>query len=90
MERKITQNGWIKDRLMDRLYTQSTVNVKFSNFSSLGAAMKIDLQQFPNVYSNFLSNPLCFLLYENQDMPPLEWDPVRRYIYTAIFMYPLL
>lgn len=90
MERKITQNGWIEDRLMDRLYIQLTVNVKFSNFSSLGAAMKIDLQQFPNVYSNFLSNPLCFLLYENQDTPPVEWDPVRRYIYTAIFMYPLL
>ena len=44
---------------------------------SLGAAVVVDTNNVvPDVYSQLLFNPLCFLLYENTSQSPEHWENV--------------
>lgn len=43
---------------------------------SLGSAIRVDLQQFPSLLTSLIGNPLCFLLYEDESEPPIDWNPV--------------
>ena len=47
-------------------------------YCSLGAAVVVDTNKVPGVYSQLPFNPLCFLLYENTSQFPEHWENVSR------------
>ena len=47
-------------------------------YCSLGAAVVVDTNKVPDVFSQLPFNPLCFLLYENTSQFPEHWENVSR------------
>ena len=43
----------------------------------VGAAISIESEPVPDVYSKLVYNPLCFLRYEDYIVAPDDWDDVR-------------
>ena len=41
-----------------------------------GASIVVDTFYMPDVYSQLLFNPLCFLLYEDTSQSPEHWENV--------------
>ena len=61
--------------------------MKFSFLSfSIGAAIYVELQQFPMLYSSIVSNPLCFIQYEESTLPPIQWQPVSTYVCCIVLI----
>ena len=51
---------------------------------SLGASIVAETQKVSPIFQHLLSNPLCFLLYEDKDVVPNEWSEVSAaYNYTC-------
>ncbi|XP_019857682.1 PREDICTED: uncharacterized protein LOC109585984 [Amphimedon queenslandica] len=46
-----------------------------NNTGILGASIRVDLQRFPSVFTQLLFNPLCFILYEDENTAPVDWNP---------------
>lgn len=44
--------------------------------NSIGAALNVEAQEFSEVLSKLLYNPLCFLQYEDPRVPPDDWQDV--------------
>ena len=61
----------------------------FLTMYSLGAAMVGDTLFVPSVVSRLAYNPLCMLRYENDRLPPDEWENVRTDLYMTSFSLPL-
>jgi len=61
-----------------------------SILSSMGAAVVVDTNLTPGVYSRLLYNPLCFILYENASQSPEQWENVSykntNYIPELVYM----
>lgn len=43
---------------------------------SFGASIYAEAQSVPHVFQHLLYNPLCFLLYEDERLPPNDWADV--------------
>ena len=55
------------------------------NFFSIGAAIRVELQSFPQVYTDTVDNPLCFLQYEESSLPPNQWQQVCTIMQSVVF-----
>ena len=56
--------------------------------SSMGAAVVVENNLVPDVYSMLFFNPLCFILYENATQFPEQWENVScKHIYSSYLPY---
>ena len=46
-------------------------------FGSIGASIVVESQTVPPIFHQLISNSLCFLLYEDNQFVPDEWNEVR-------------
>ena len=54
---------------------------------SLGAAVVGDTLFVPSVVSRLIYNPLCMIRYENDRLPPDEWENVNLVLSSALSFY---
>jgi len=53
------------------------VNFLYVKLCSIGASIVVESQRVPQIFQQLMNNPLCFLLYEEQQSTPDEWSGVR-------------
>ena len=58
-----------------------------STLSRIGAAIVVDVQEYSVPLSDLAGNPQCFLVYEDLQARPDEWEDVSVCVCVCICMY---